>query len=59
MTRALFETRAELERQMDAARQLRSETLASASWICSALFLAVRVIRRIMLWINAYAPRRA
>jgi hypothetical protein len=32
-----FQTRAELERQMDASRQLRAEALAGATWILSAL----------------------
>ena len=56
MTRRQFRTRAELERKMDAARQLRSETLAR--WIASALPPTVEVIRRIVLRITAYAPRR-
>ena len=59
MTRKHFETRAELERQMDAARQLRAETLAGADWISSALAGAVGVIRRMVLRIAAHAPRQA
>jgi hypothetical protein len=44
-----FETRAELERQMEAARQLRAETLGGATWIVSALAVAVGAIRRLLL----------
>jgi hypothetical protein len=59
VTRKHFTTRAELERQMDAARQLRAETLAGAAWIFSALAGAVGVIRRMLLRITAHAPRQA
>ena len=56
MIRRHFRTRAELERQMDAARQLRSETLAGASRIFAAF--AGAAIRRIWLRIAAHAPRQ-
>lgn len=59
MTRTHFRTRAELERQMDAARQLRAETLAGASWSVSALVGAVGLIRRIVQRIAAATPRQA
>ena len=49
MTRNPFRTRAELERQMEAARQLRAETLAGAGWIFSALAGLWTVIRRMLL----------
>ena len=49
MIRRHFETRAELERQMEAARQLRAETLGGATWIVSALAAAVGAIRRLLL----------
>ena len=57
MTRRHFRTRAELERKMDAARQLRAETVAT--WIGSAVPPTVGVIRRVVLLITAHAPRRA
>jgi hypothetical protein len=59
VARKHFETRADLERQMDAARQLRAETLGGAGWIFSALAGAVEVIRRMMLRITSHGPRRA
>ena len=53
MIRRQFESRAELERQVDAARQLRTEILAGAAWIASALAAAVGVVRRMLLRITA------
>lgn len=49
MIRRHFETRAELERQMEAARQLRAETRGGATWIVSALAAAVGALRRLLL----------
>lgn len=43
-----FRTRAELERQMDAARQLRAETLAGGAWIIVGLISALLVLRRVL-----------
>ena len=57
MIRKHFQTRAELEQQMQAARQLRSETLAGAVRVLSAG--ALGVIRRMLLRIAAQSPRRA
>jgi hypothetical protein len=54
-----FRTRAELERQIDAARQLRAETLGGARWISGALAGVAGVIRRIMLRIGSHEPRQA
>ena len=51
-----FRTRAELERQMAAARQLRAEALAGASRIFAAF--AGAAIRRIWLRIAAHASRQ-
>ena len=48
MGRRHFETYAELERQMKAARQLRAETLGGATWIVSALAAALDVIHRML-----------
>jgi hypothetical protein len=61
MVRKHFETRAELERQMDAARQLRAEILggAIATWIVSALAGAVSVTRRTLLLIVSRGPHQA
>ena len=59
MTRQYFVTRTELERQMDAARQLRAETLAGAGWIFSAFGSVAGVIRRIVRRTTAHAPRQA
>jgi hypothetical protein len=56
VNRKHFRTRAELERQMNAARQLRAETLAGA--ICIFAALAAAAIRRISLWIAARAPHQ-
>ena len=56
MTRKHFDTRAQLERQMDAARQLRSETLAGAIRIVAAF--AGAAVRRSWLRIVAHAPRQ-
>ena len=49
MDRRHFETYAQLERQMKAARQLRAETLDGTTWIVSALATALVVIRRMLL----------
>jgi hypothetical protein len=54
-----FETRAELERQMDVARRLCAEILAGAGWIFSARAGAVTVIRRRLFRITAAGPRQA
>lgn len=59
MARHHFETRAELERQMDAARQLRAETLGGAAWICSALAGVLGAVRRLLLRIAANTLRQA
>jgi hypothetical protein len=67
MTRNLFGTRAELERQMDAARQLRAESLAGPSRdLVAAAGAAVRrlLVRAVALaprwaWLPAAADRRA
>lgn len=45
MDGAHFKTSAQLERQMDAARQLRAETLRSATRV--ALETALAVVRRV------------
>jgi hypothetical protein len=46
-----FRTRAELDRQIEAARQLRAERLDGTGWIAGALTLAFRwlggLIRRL------------
>ena len=57
MARRQFETFAALERQMNAARQLRSEILGGA--ISAALASVFGLIRRCLLRILAEAPRRA
>ncbi|HEX6115410.1 MAG TPA: hypothetical protein VFZ10_24165 [Geminicoccaceae bacterium] len=49
MAKHHFRTRAELERQMDAARQLRAETLAGGAWIIAALISALLVLRRVIV----------
>lgn len=59
MIRTHFETRAELERQMDQSRQLRAETLGGASWILRALAGAVAVIGRMLLRTTTHRPRSA
>ena len=57
MARRHFDTFAALERQMNAARQLRSEILGGA---ISVAFVSVfGLIRRCLLRITAQAPRRA
>ena len=53
MDRRHFETYAQLEWQMKAARQLRAETLDGATWIVSALAAALGVIRRMLPRITA------
>ncbi len=55
-----FATRAQLERQIDAARQLRAETLATReTWAGLALPLAtaLRLARRAMSLLGAFVPR--
>ena len=60
MIRRHFESRAALERQMEAARQLRAETLAGAAWmIFSALAGVAGLIRRVLVRIITEAPRQA
>ena len=59
MTRRHFETRAELERQMEAARQLRAETLGGAAWIVSVLPAALSMSRRMLLQIITREPHQA
>ena len=54
-----FRTRAQLELQMEAARQLRAETLGGASWIVSAILSAFQLLRRMIGLIGAIAPRKA
>lgn len=58
MTRRHFETRAELERQMEAARQLRAETLGGAAWIVSGLAAVLSMIRRMLLRMTARASNQ-
>lgn len=57
MVRRHFETFAALERQMNAARQLRAEILGGA--ICVACVRVLGLIRRSLLRIAARTPRRA
>jgi hypothetical protein len=57
MGRRYFETYAELERQMNAARQLRSETLGGATW--SALAAALGAIRGLLPRITARTSSQA
>ena len=57
MARNLFGSRAELERQMDAARQLRAESLAGASRDLVAA--AGAAVHRLLVRAVALAPRRA
>lgn len=45
-TAMYFKTRAELERQMEAARQLRAETLGGARWLLTGLTSAFLLLRR-------------
>jgi hypothetical protein len=59
MTRKHFETRAELERQMEAARQLRAETLGGAAWIVSGLAAVLGMIWQMLLRIITREPHRA
>ena len=54
-----FRTRAQLELQMEAARQLRAETLGGASWIVSGLSSALQFLRRAIDLIGAGGPRKA
>lgn len=54
-----FRTRAQLELQMEAARQLRAETLGGASWIVSGLSSALQFLRRALDLIGAGGPRKA
>lgn len=57
MDRTHFRTRAALERQIDAARQLRAETLGGAAWIVSAFAAAFRAVRRLMRLLTTWTPR--
>jgi len=59
MTRRHFETRAELERQMEAARQLRAETLGGAAWVVSGLAAVLSMIRQMLLRIITREPHQA
>jgi hypothetical protein len=59
MFRRHFESRGELELQLDAARQLRSESRAGAVWMFSRLLGVVGAIRRVLLRISADPSRRA
>jgi hypothetical protein len=54
-----FESYAELERQMKAARQLRAETLGGATWIVSALAAALGAIRGLLPRITARTSSQA
>lgn len=54
-----FRTRAELERKMDAARQLRAETLGGVAWIGAALAGALAFVRRAIQPGSVDAARRA
>lgn len=58
MTRRHFETRAELERQMEAARQLRAETLGGAAWIVSGLAAVLSMNRQMLLRMTARASNQ-
>ena len=51
-----FRTRAELERQMDKARQLRAETVRGAAWIILGL-LSTLAVRRLILRLGGRAAR--
>ena len=57
MERPYFETRAALERQIDAARQLRAETLGGGAWIIGALAAICRGIRWLASVLAASTPR--
>jgi hypothetical protein len=57
MTQKGFRSRADLERQMDAARQLRAETLAGGSRDFVAA--AGAAIHRLLVRTVAIVPRRA
>ena len=59
MTRRHFETRAELERQMEAARQLRAENLGGAAWVVSGLAAVLSMIRQMLLRIITREPHQA
>lgn len=53
-------THAQLEREMNAARQLRSETLASAACsIASRLASVFKRLHRALLRLGIHAPRGA
>lgn len=58
MTRRHFETRAELERPMEAARQLRAETLGGAAWIVSGLAAVLSMIQQMLLRMTARASNQ-
>ena len=57
MIRTRFRTRAELERRIDAAKQLRAATLADASR--NSFATAGAALRRLLVRIHALGPRRA
>ena len=59
MAKHHFRTRAELERQMDAARQLRAETLAGCGWMIAGLLGLVLVVRRLIDRSATRTARRA
>jgi hypothetical protein len=59
MGRRHFETYAELDRQMNAARQLRAETLGGATFIVSALAAALGAIRGLLPRITARTSSQA
>ena len=54
-----FRTRAELERKMEAARQLRAETLGGATWIFGGLTSALLLLRRSLSFRGSGTARRA
>jgi hypothetical protein len=59
MGRRHFETYPELDRQMNAARQLRAETLGGATFIVSALAAALGAIRGLLARITARTSSQA
>ena len=57
MARKHFRTRAELERQIEKARQIRAET--ASALILDGLTSAMGLIRRILARVTTVSPRRA
>jgi hypothetical protein len=57
MARKHFRTRAELERQIEKAHQIRAET--ASALILDGLTSAIGLIRRILIRITTVSPRRA